>query len=80
MGECKRLFRVVINGTPLGKDFEQELTSTYPRKKFRELKIEVENLPMLKELIEKFPDLDMLTTDNYVYGKKFNGSWTVKPC
>ena len=34
---------------------------------------------MFKELIEKFPDLSMLTTDNYIYEKKFNGSWVAKP-
>jgi hypothetical protein len=79
IGECKRLHRVVIDGTKLAKGFEQELTSTYPRKKFKELKIEVEKLPMFKELIEKFPDLSMLTTDNYSYEKKFSGSWVVKP-
>lgn len=80
VGECKKLFRVVIDGTPLAKEFEEELTNTYPRKKFRELKIEAENLPMLKELIEKFPDLDMLTTDKYMYLKRLNGTWVVKPC
>lgn len=80
VGECKRLHRVLIDGTQLAKDFEQELTSTYPRKKFKELKIEIEKLPMFQGLIEKFPDLSMLTTDNYMYEKKFNGSWAVRPC
>ena len=79
VGKCKKLFRVLIDDTPVAKDFEEELINTYPRKKFNELKIEVENLPMLKELIEKFPDLDRLTTNNYAYEKRFNGTWIVRP-